>query len=122
MTKTEEHLMRHLWTHEPCFLGELYAALPEPRPAKTTVATLLKRMIDKEAVGFETFGNNRRYFSRVSKGQYFMAKLNGIAGDFFGGSPSALASFFVGNSELTAEQLAELRALLDRKDPSDAAE
>jgi predicted transcriptional regulator len=33
----------------------------------TTVATLLKRMIDKDFVAYKEFGNSRRYYPLVKK-------------------------------------------------------
>lgn len=107
--------MKHLWETEPCFMKDLLEALPEPKPAKTTVATLLKRMIDKDLVGFKTFGNSRQYFAKITKRTYFGTRLRGMIGDFFGGSPQDLASLFVEDSELTEEQLAELRRIIDQK-------
>jgi predicted transcriptional regulator len=43
-SKTEEQLMQHLWKLETAFMKDLLKAYPEPKPATTTVATLLKRM------------------------------------------------------------------------------
>jgi predicted transcriptional regulator len=40
--------MEQLWTLEKSFMKDLLEALPEPKPKTTTVATLLKRMIDKD--------------------------------------------------------------------------
>lgn len=115
LTKAEEQLMKHLWEQEPCFMKDLLSSLPEPKPAKTTVATLLKRMIDKDLVGFRTYGNSREYFSKVSKRAYFGQQLKGMIGDFFGGKPTDLASLFVEETELNQEQLAELRRIIDQK-------
>ena len=47
LSKTEEHLMQHLWKLEKAFMKDLLDAFPDPKPATTTVATLLKRMTDK---------------------------------------------------------------------------
>jgi hypothetical protein len=47
LTKTEEQLMEYLWQQEKAFLKDLIDAFPDPKPAPTTVATLLKRMTDK---------------------------------------------------------------------------
>lgn len=107
--------MRYLWDTEPCFMKDLRDALPEPKPAKTTIATLLKRMIDKDLVGFKTFGNSREYFTKVSKRDYFGRHLRGMIGDFFRGYPKDLASLFVEDTELTDTQLEELRRIIDRK-------
>ena len=46
LSKTEEQLMQHLWKLEKAFMKDLLEAYPEPKPATTTVATLLKSMID----------------------------------------------------------------------------
>ena len=115
LTKAEEQLMKHLWEQEPCFMKDLLATLPEPKPAKSTVATLLKRMIDKDLVGFRTFGNSREYFAKVSKRAYFGHQLKDMIGDFFGGTPTDLASLFVEDTELNEEQLSELRRIIDQK-------
>ena len=51
LSKTEEELMNHLWRLEKAFLKELLAQYSEPKPANTTIATLLKRMADKSGTG-----------------------------------------------------------------------
>ena len=107
--------MKQLWRHGPAFLGELLDALPEPKPAKTTVATLLKRMIDKQMVGFKRYGNSRQYYAKVSKQAYFGRKLRGMIDDFFDASPTAFASLFAEEADLSREQLEELQRLIDGK-------
>ncbi|MEM7395902.1 MAG: sulfatase-like hydrolase/transferase [Verrucomicrobiota bacterium] len=42
LTKSEEELMNILWKHKKAFMKDLLDAYPEPKPATTTVATLLK--------------------------------------------------------------------------------
>ncbi len=71
LTKSEEQLMEQLWTLEKAFMKDLLEALPKPKPKTTTVATLLKRMIDKDFVGYNEFGNSREYYPLVKKTDYF---------------------------------------------------
>ena len=59
LTNAEEQVMQHLWQLEKAFMKDLLEAYPEPKPATTTIATLLKRMIDKEFVSYKEFGNSR---------------------------------------------------------------
>ncbi|HEY5391251.1 MAG TPA: BlaI/MecI/CopY family transcriptional regulator, partial [Hanamia sp.] len=47
LTKTEEQLMQRLWELERSFMKDLIDSYPDPKPAPTTIATLLKRMSDK---------------------------------------------------------------------------
>ncbi len=113
LSPAEEQLMKHLWELEPCFMKDLLEALPEPKPAKTTVATLLKRMIDKGMVGYRTLGNSRQYFTKVSKEAYFGPQVRGLISDFFADSPTAFASLFTADAELSRSQLEELQQLID---------
>ena len=94
LSNTEERLMKHLWELEPCFMKDLLDALPEPKPAKTTVATLIKRMTDKKVVGYRQRGNSREYYSLISKKAYFGKQVKGMISDFFADSPTAFASMF----------------------------
>lgn len=42
-------------------------AYPEPKPATTTVATLLKRLLEKGAISFNLYGNSQEYYPLVNK-------------------------------------------------------
>jgi predicted transcriptional regulator len=67
LTNSEEQLMQHLWQLKKAFMKDLLEAYPDPKPATTTVATLLKRMIDKKFVAYNEFGNSREYYPLVKK-------------------------------------------------------
>ena len=56
LTNAEEQVMQHLWQLEKAFMKDLLEAYPEPKPATTTIATLLKRMIDKQFVAYKEYG------------------------------------------------------------------
>jgi BlaI family transcriptional regulator, penicillinase repressor len=59
LSKTEEQLMEYIWKLEKVFMKDLIDCYPEPKPATTTIATLLKRMQDKGFVGYVLYGNSR---------------------------------------------------------------
>jgi predicted transcriptional regulator len=61
LSETEEKL-EYLWQKEKAFMKDLLEAYPDPKPATTTVATLLKRMIDKGFVAYREYGNSREYY------------------------------------------------------------
>lgn len=115
LTTTEEELMQHLWRLEKAFMNELLDAYPEPKPAPTTVATLLKRMQEKEFVGYKQLGRSRRYFPLVKKTDYFSRHLNGLIRKFFDDSPSRFASFFASETDLTESELKELRQIVNEE-------
>lgn len=115
LTNAEEQVMKLLWKLGKCFIRDLMNEFPDPRPAQTTVFTLLKRMIDKGFVGFRQYGNSRKYYPLVSKKDYFSGQLRGMIRDFFNDSTTQFASFFADEAEMTTEELEELREIVEKK-------
>lgn len=113
LSKTEEQLMQHLWEKRKAFMKDLLEAYPDPKPAATTIATLLKRMGNKGFVGYKLFGNSREYYPRVLKSDYFSKQVNSLIKTFFNDSASQFASFFTTQNHLTAAELGELKKIID---------
>jgi BlaI family penicillinase repressor len=115
LTDTEKILMDLLWEKETAFMKDLLDAFPEPKPAPTTVATLLKRMQNKNLVGYKTFGNSREYFPKIEKGKYFTGEMKGLINQFFNNSVTQFASYFTANAKLSQKELKELRDMIDKQ-------
>ncbi|MCR4031831.1 MULTISPECIES: BlaI/MecI/CopY family transcriptional regulator [Flavobacterium] len=113
LSNAEEQLMEHLWKLEKAFMKDLLEAYPEPKPATTTVATLLKRMIDKKFVAYNEFGNSREYYPLVKKTDYFSKHVKGLISNFFNNSASQFASFFTTETNLSASELEDLKKIID---------
>ena len=113
LTSTEEQLMQHLWSIKKGFMKDLLECFPEPKPATTTVATLLRRMVDKKFVDYTLIGNNREYFPLVKKEEYFSKHVNGLIKNFFNDSASQFASFFTTQTNLSESELLELQKIID---------
>lgn len=115
LTNAEEQIMKLLWKQEKAFIRDLLKEIPEPKPAPTTVITLLKRMIDKGFVSYRQCGNSREYYPLVRKSDYFSDHINGLIKDFFNNSTSQFASFFADETDLSQSELMELRDIVDKK-------
>ncbi len=115
MTKGEEELMNHLWNLEKSFFKELKDQYKDPKPATTTINTLLKRLIDKGAVNYTLFGNSREYFPLISKEQYYSKHLRGLIKNSFNNSIEQFASFFTREVEISDSDLKKLRDIVDNQ-------
>ena len=113
LSNSEEQLMEHLWKLEKAFMKDLLEAFPKPKPKTTTVATLLKRMIDKQFVAYNEFGNSREYYPLVKKTDYFSKHVNGLISNFFNNSASQFASFFTTETNLSQSELEEPKKIID---------
>ena len=115
LTNAEEQIMKLLWKLDKAFIRDLLNEIPEPKPAPTTVITLLKRMIDKGFVSYRQCGNSREYYPLVKKSDYFSVHINGLIKDFFNNSTAQFASFFANETDLSHSELMELRDIVDKK-------
>ncbi|WP_025742401.1 BlaI/MecI/CopY family transcriptional regulator [Aquimarina pacifica] len=115
LSKTEEQLMQYLWKLEKAFMKDLLDEFPEPKPATTTVATLLKRMTDKGFVQYTLYGKSREYYPLVKKTDYFSKHVNGLIKNFFNDSASQFASFFTSETNLSTSELEELKKIVDQQ-------
>ncbi|MDQ1159896.1 BlaI family penicillinase repressor [Chryseobacterium sp. SORGH_AS 447] len=115
LTDSEKDLMDILWEKEKAFMKDILESYPEPKPATTTIATLLKRMQNKDFVGYKLYGNSREYFPKIEKGEYFKEEMSSMIDRFFNSSVTQFASFFTSNAKFSQKQLKELREIIDRQ-------
>lgn len=113
LTPTEEELMNHLWKLKRAYMKDLLECYSDPKPATTTISTLLTRMQEKNFVGYESLGKSREYFPLVSKENYFAKHIQGLIKNFFNDSPAQFASFFTKKAEMTQEELEALKEIID---------
>ena len=115
LTKSEETLMHFLWIRKNAGLKDLLNDFPEPKPAKTTVATMLKRMTEKSFIAYNEIGSKRQYYPLVQKSSYSSKRINTLMKSFFNNSAAQLASFCTTETNLSTPELEELKSLIDKQ-------
>jgi predicted transcriptional regulator len=115
LTKAEEQIMQYLWKLDKAFLKDIVEQFPEPRPAYTTISTVIRVLVKKKFVNYNTYGKIHQYFPLVSKEAYFKEHFKGVVKNFFSGSVSSFASFFTNESELDLTELENMKHLIERK-------
>jgi predicted transcriptional regulator len=115
LSKAEKLLMEIIWKNEKVYMKDILESYPEPKPATTTIATLLKRIQDKKFIGYQLFGNSRQYYPLVKKRDYFSKHVKGIIKNYFEDSPLDFASFFTTSTNLSASELEKLREIIEEQ-------
>ena len=115
LSNAEEQLMQFLWKQKKAFMKDLIDVYPEPKPAQTTIATLLKRMQDKGFVDYKQLGRSREYFPLVKKSDYFGKQVHGMIKSFFNNDATQFASFFTQETNLSKEELEDLKKLIEEQ-------
>ena len=121
-TDGELELLRILWEAGPSSLSSICATLREGRDvATTTVATMLRVMLDKGLVEREGAGRGARWVAAVSHEAAARGMVAKLVDRVFDGAADRLVTHLVEGNQLTSKQLAELRKLIDRRSRSPRA-
>ena len=113
LTKAEEQVMQYLWKLEKGFLKDIVEQFPEPRPAYTTVSTVIRVLVRKGFIGYKAYGKVHEYYPVVGREEYFKNHFRDIVGNYFSGSVKRFASFFTKEGNLNLTELEELKQLLE---------
>jgi len=105
LTKAEEQIMQILWTMEEATVQDILKKFEGEKPARTTIATVLGILENKNFVSHKTYGRVNVYTSVVTKQQYSKKQLFGFLKNYFDGSFSSMASFFAKETNLTIQDL-----------------
>ena len=115
LTKAEEQVMQYLWKLNKGFLKDIVDQFPEPKPAYTTVSTVIRVLVSKDFIGFKTYGKIHEYFPLVSKNEYFSIQFSSSVKNYFNGSLTNFASHFASNTILNLTELEEIRRIVEEQ-------
>lgn len=115
LTKAEAQVMHYIWEFEKSFLKDIVEAFPEPRPAYTTISTVIRVLVKKGYVDYNTYGKVHEYFPLVTRKEYFRKHVKSLINNHFDGSVVSFASFFTGDDAVDLGELEEIKQLIDQK-------
>jgi predicted transcriptional regulator len=110
-TGRELDIMSVLWRQGSGSVAEVREALGDT-VAYTTILKILQILEDKGAVRHESEGRAYRYFPLVEPGEAGRSALSRIQEKIFGGSAELLLTQLVSDQDLSQEELARMRKLL----------
>ncbi len=111
LTHKEEEIMTILWRLEKAFIHDLLEAIEEePKPPYNTVSSIVRKLVSEGYIGYTAFGKTHQYYPILRKEDYRANAFRRLMDNYFGGSPTALLSYFVKEENVNA---AELNKLLD---------
>lgn len=113
LQQSEWYIMEKLWEDSPRTIVQLYHALEvEPGWSKSTVNTLLGRMVDKGIIYYEDGGKARQYYPRVRREDAALAETESLLKRVYRGSVSMMMSTLVKKNALSDEEIDELYEIL----------
>ena len=117
LTASEWNVLSCLWENSPRTVMQLVADLGDRVGwAKSTTITTLRRMEEKELVRGEHAGKGKLYAPAVEREQAVIAETRSFLDRVYQGSVGLMMSAMAKRRELSANEVAELRAILDQLD------
>lgn len=105
LTKAEEQLMQVLWGIGEGTVQDILQKFKDPKPARTTISTILNILEGKNFVEHTTQGRVNIYTPVVQKEEYSKKQLSSVVKNYFNGSLSTMISFFAKENNLSIEEM-----------------
>ena len=115
LTDAEHRIMHVLWDRPGSTVGDVVERIEGPaKPAYNSVLTILRILERKGYVSHEKDGRAFVYSAVVNRQQARRGALSQLLSRFFNGSREELVMDLFGHEPVDAEELAKVKALLDR--------
>ena len=114
LTKAELEIMQVIWKIGSEFvIRDVHELLPDPKPAYSTVSTIVRILDTKGFLSHKTYGHSNVYRAAVSKDDYTESFMHGVLNSFFGGSVSGLVSYFSSRKSISVQETDEILKILN---------
>jgi predicted transcriptional regulator len=114
LSKLELRILEALWAHGMASIRDIHGAFPEPRPAYTTVQTIVYRMEAKQALRRVQKIGNADIFEPIVARDVTRNRLLDEILSFFGGKAAPMMAQFADAGKLTPDDIRELEKVLRR--------
>ena len=113
VTNSEWYVMNCLWEKRPLSLMQLVPLLKESAGwSKSTSATMVRRMTEKELIGYEENGKTKYFFPKVDKQDVVVQETRDFLQRIYDGSVGMMMSALVRQDDLLSEDIQELQEIL----------
>ena len=113
VTNSELYVMNCLWEQNPLSLMQLVPLLKESAGwSKSTSATMVRRMTEKELIYYEENGKTKYFFPKVDKQDVVVQETRDFLQRIYDGSVGMMMSALVRQDDLSAEDIQELQEIL----------
>ena len=117
ISDAEWQVMNIVWEGQPLTAQEIVAALERDNDwAPATIKTMLHRLVKKQVLSHESQGNRYVYRSAVRRSDCIRQASRSFLERVFEGDPAPLVAHFLRSTKFSADELAELRRILDEQE------
>ena len=118
ISEAEWEVMTVLWGQSPLTANDVVDILSKRTHwQRETIRTLINRLVQKKALGFEKSGRRYHYYPLVEQAACIKAETRSLLKRFGGASVEPMLAAFVEEKRLSRDQIDRLRQILGGEDP-----
>lgn len=115
ISDSELEIMKVIWKYNKTTTNKIIEELADEIEWKpNTVKTLVNRLLNKNAIGFEKEGREYYYYPKVMKEEYIKKESESFINKLFNGSINSMLLNFVKNEKISDKDIEELRDILNK--------
>ena len=116
LTENELVVMKELWSHAPLTVGEILERMNRrPKPAYTSLLTLVQAMEKKGYISHEKQGKAFAYSPKLQQQNFTKGEIRRVSERLFGSGPLSLVMNLIQTEQLSKDEVEQLRKLLEEK-------
>ena len=115
LTNKEEEIMHILWKLKKAFVKDIMEEITTDKPHYNTLSTIVRNLEEKGYVGYNAYGKTHQYFPIVKIEDYRKTFMNTAIDNYFNSSYKNLVSYFAEEDKISADELREILALIEKK-------
>ena len=113
LQQSDRYIMEKLWEENPRTIMQLYHELKEEQGwSKSTVNTLLNRMVEKGIIYYEEGGKARQYYPAIKREDAAVAETENFLQRVYKGSVGMMMNTMLKERAFSQEEIAELYEIL----------
>ncbi len=116
ISDSEWEIMKIIWQNSNCTAGEVIDALKDKKEWQPkTVKTLIRRLVDKKALGYEQYKREYKYYPLAEEVDCVKEESKSFLQRVYRGSLKNMLLNFIEDESLTKEDIEELTRILEER-------
>lgn len=116
ISDAELEVMNVIWEKESATSFEIINELKEFNWSDNTVRTLIKRLVDKKAIGIlKKTGKTYIYVAKIKEDEYRLKRIKNFLKQFYNGSLNEMVMNFISSDEISKDELKSLVEQINKK-------
>ena len=119
ISETEWKIMEVVWQNPNIGFGEIKNELSDMGWSDSTIKTLIRRLVAKQALGFEEAGGFNKYYAKVGQDECRKRETKNLIDRIYNGSVKMLVTNLVNDSNLSDDEAKKLMDIISKMEEGD---